>query len=83
MSIVGLERDRDQHGKPLYEDEDCATRALAYHRGVQAGDDGYLGLTKRTTRLKELWQTDGLMIQDIPCFEKIFHINVGVFQRMR
>ena len=79
---MGLERDREQYGYPLYDDEDCAVRALAYHRGIQASNDGYLGLAERTRRLKAMWQTDGLLISDIPRFEKTFKINLDIFSKV-
>ena len=78
-SIVALDRAREVYGKPLYEDNDCAIRALAFHYNLKENGDGYAGLDCKTQQLKVQWKRNGLSLTQVPLFEDTLGISVEIY----
>ena len=78
-TIIGLERARNAYGKPLYNDNKCAFRCLAYHKNVTAGKDGYEELEQKTEDLYKIWNRGQPTLEDIPDFESTFQLSVDIF----
>ena len=78
-SVVPLDRNREKMGAPLYEDSDCALRALAYHYNVKEHGDGFKNLDVRMKKLKQHWKRDGLELNKVQEFEDIFKISIDIY----